>query len=290
MAIKWKAVWYMVVGMMAFACLNFIVKYLDHLSAFQLVFFRAAGTLLITLPIIYREGLNPLGNKKGLLLFRAVMGFTSLLFFFIALKMMPLGTCVTLRYLAPIFAAIFALWLLGEQVRPPQWVFFLISFSGVFVIKGFDPDLSTLGVILIMISGILSGLVLVIIRKIGDQDHPIIIVNYFMVVSAVLSFFGCINNWTTPIGIEWIILFLLGFFGFIGQYFMTKAVQLETTDVVAPIKYIEIPFTILIGMTFFGETYGWISVLGFGLIVGGLALNILYKSYLNQKLSTQNHG
>ncbi len=280
MAIKWKAVRFMVIGMLAFACLNFIVKYLDHISAFQLVFFRAVGTLFITLPIIYAKKLNPFGNKKWLLLSRGLVGFGSLLLYFIALKLLPLGTCVTLRYLAPIFAAVFALWFLGESVKIPQWVFFLVSFSGVFLIKGFDPELSTLGVILVIISGILSGLVLVIIRKIGHDDHPIVIVNYFMMVGVVLGLIGCLKYWTIPVLMDWPFLVLLGFFGFVGQYYMTKAVQLETTDVVAPIKYIEIPFTILIGMTFFGETYGWVSVVGFLLIVSGLVANIFYKSGL----------
>lgn len=283
MAIKWKAVRYMVIGMLGFACLNFIVKYLDHLSAFQLVFFRAAGTLFITLPIMYTKNLNPLGNKKWLLFSRALVGFTSLLLYFMALKLMPLGTCVTLRYLAPIFATIFALWLLGETVKIPQWFFFLISFSGVILIKGFDPDLSTLGVILVMISGALSGLVLVIIRKIGYSDHPIVIVNYFMVVSAILGLVGSILYWTTPNSLDWPLLFLLGIFGFIGQYFMTKAIQLETTDVIAPIKYIEIPFTVLIGISFFGESYGWVSFLGFTLIVVGLIANIFYKSRIHTR-------
>ena len=277
MAIKWKAVRFMIIGMLGFACLNFIVKYLEHISAFQLAFFRAVGTLFITLPIIYVKKLNPFGNKRILLLSRGIVGFTSLLLFFIALKMMPLGTCVTLRYLAPIFAAIFALWFLGEKVKLPQWLFFIISFAGVFLVKGFDPDLSTLAVILVIISGALSGLVLVIIRKIGLDDHPIVVVNYFMMVSVILGFIGSLQYWTPPQLMDWPLLILLGLFGFIGQYFMTRAVQLETTDVVAPIKYIEVPFTILIGMSFFGEVYGWMSVLGFLLIVGGLIANILYK-------------
>jgi drug/metabolite transporter (DMT)-like permease len=283
MAIKWKAVQYMVIGMLAFACLNFIVKYLDHISAYQLVFFRAAGTMFITFPIIYAKKLNPLGHRRVLLLARGITGFASLLLYFLALKLMPLGTCVTLRYLAPIFAAIFALWLLGETVKLPQWIFFLISFSGVILVKGFDPDLSTLGVILVLISGALSGLVLVIIRKIGNDDHPIVIVNYFMMVGVVLGLAGSLKYWSTPALMDWPLLILLGIFGFIGQYYMTKAVQLETTDVVAPIKYIEIPFTILIGITFFGEQYGWISVLSFALIIGGLVANILYKGKITAK-------
>ena len=220
--------------------------------------------------------------RGGFYFHEVLQGFSSLLLYFLALKLMPLGTCVTLRYLAPIFAAIFALWLLKETIKLPQWVFFFISFSGVLLVKGFDPDLSTLGVIFVLISGALSGLVMVIIRKIGDNDHPIVIVNYFMVIGAVLGLIGSLKYWTNPGLSDWPLLALLGLFGFIGQYYMTKALQLETTDVVAPIKYIEIPFTVLIGMTFFGEQYGWISVISFALIIGGLVANILYKSKISR--------
>lgn len=283
MAIRWQPIRYMILSMMAFAAMNFVVKYLDGFSAWQIAFFRAGGTLLITLPMIWNKKLDILGNQRVLLMARAVAGTTSLILFFLAIKMMPLGTCVTLRYMSPIFAALFALWLIQERILPWQWLFFSISMLGVVVIKGFDPDLSTIGVTIAIISGALSGLVVVIIRKIGDRDDPVVIVNYFMVVCTVVGLIGSINNWTHPHGIDWLMISLLGFLGFLGQYFMTKAAQMETTDIVAPMKYIEIPFTILIGISFFDETYGWMAVGGFTLIITGLILNVYYKSTRNSK-------
>lgn len=283
MPVKWKAIRYMIFSMAAFASMNFVVKYLDDYSAWQLAFFRALGTLLITLPIIYSKGLNILGNKRGLLLSRAVVGTTSLILYFLAIKMMPLGTCVTLRYMSPIFAALFALWILQEKIKHLQWVFFLVSMAGVVVIKGFDPDLSILGVTLAIISGALSGLVVVLIRKIGDRDNPIIIVNYFMMVCTIVGLIGSLSGWKHPQGTDWIMLCMLGFLGFLGQYYMTMAAQMESTDIVAPMKYIEIPFTILIGMSFFGETYGWVSVIGLFLIISGLIANVIYKNRISKK-------
>lgn len=263
---------------MAFAAMNFVVKYLDDYSAWQIAFFRAAGTLFITIPLILRKRISIWGNEKKLLITRAIVGTTSLLLYFLAIKLMPLGTCVTFRYMSPIFAALFALWILREKIMHIQWLFFLTSMAGVVLIKGFDPSLSILGMTFAIISGALSGLVVVLIRKIGDRDDPLVIVNYFMMVCTAVGLIGSLNSWLQPAGIDWVLLGLLGFLGFLGQYFMTIAAQMETTDIVAPMKYIEIPFTILIGMTFFGETYGWISVIGFILIITGLIANVIYKS------------
>jgi len=270
----------MILSMMAFAAMNFVVKYLDEYSAWQIAFFRAGGTLLITIPWILRKRISIWGNEKKLLLSRAVVGTFSLILYFLAIKLMPLGTCVSFRYMSPIFAALFALWILRETIMHLQWLFFLISMAGVIVIKGFDPSLSVLGMSLAIISGALSGLVIVIIRKIGDRDDPVVIVNYFMMVCTFVGLIGSLSSWVQPTGLDWIMLGMLGFLGFLGQYFMTIAAQMETTDIVAPMKYIEIPFTILIGMTFFGETYGWISVIGFILIITGLIANVVYKSKL----------
>lgn len=280
MGVKWKAIRYMIFSMMAFASMNFVVKYLDDYSAFQIAFFRAAGTLFITLPLILRKRISIWGNEKKLLFARAIVGTTSLLLFFLAIKIMPLGTCVTFRYMSPIFAALFALWVLKERIMHVQWIFFAISMAGVALIKGFDASLSMLGMTLAIISGALSGLVVVIIRKIGDRDDPLVIVNYFMMFCTIIGLIGSIGSWIQPSGIDWIMLGLLGFLGFLGQFFMTIAAQMETIDIVAPMKYIEIPFTILIGMTFFGETYGWISVIGFVLIISGLIANVIFKTKL----------
>jgi len=277
MPLQWKAIRYMVYSMMAFAAMNFVVKYLDDYSAWQIAFFRAAGTLFITLPLLKKKGISIWGNQKKLLLLRGIVGTTSLLLFFISIKLLPLGTCVTLRYMSPIFAALFALWILQEKIYPVQWIFFLVSMAGVAIIKGFDSDLSILGIVLVIVSGALSGLVVVIIRKIGTRDDPIVIVNYFMMICTLVSFLGVMNAWTSPQNADWFMLGMLGFLGFLGQYFMTVATQLETTDVIAPMKYIEIPFTILIGVSFFGERYGWISILGLSLIISGLILNVLFK-------------
>jgi len=156
-------------------------------------------------------------------------------------------------------------------------LFFIISFLGVLVLKGLDTQLHSTGLILVLIASVLSGLVYVIISKIGKSEHPVVIVNYFMVIATVLGGILSIGNWVTPKGTEWLFLSSLGVFGYIGQIFMTKAFQSATTNLIAPIKYVEVVFTASLGVFLFNEIYTFWNLLGIALIISGMVLNIWYK-------------
>ena len=76
-------------------------------------------------------------------------------------------------------------------------------------------------------------------------------------------------------------MLLLGVFGYFGQVFMTKAFQTASTNQVAPLKYIEVIFTVLFGLFIFKEIYTLWSIVGILLIIGGLILNVIYKAKYN---------
>ena len=117
-----KAIIYMIFSALGFTLLNSFVKYLQHYSAFQLVFFRSAGSLFFTMGFLIKHKIPMLGNQKKLLITRGLVGVTSMLFFFMALKYLPIGSAVSMRYIGPIFAAIFALFILKEQIKSIQWL------------------------------------------------------------------------------------------------------------------------------------------------------------------------
>ncbi|MEM6719521.1 MAG: DMT family transporter [Bacteroidota bacterium] len=273
-----QAIQFMIISAIGFAFLNAIVKYLGDFNAYQIVFFRSIGTLFFTVPLLVKNNISMLGNKRFLLLLRGIVGVTSMALFFMSIKYLPIGSAVSLRYISPIFAAVFALFILKEKIKPVQWVFFLIAFSGVVILKGFDTQIDTTGLLLVLASAFFSGLVFIIIRKIGSQDHPIVVVNYFMMIALIAGGLLCIPYWKTPVGWEWLLLLSLGIFGYVGQLYMTKALQLAETNKAAPLKYIEVIFTMLIGLSWFDETYTLWSLLGIILIVIGLTLNTYAKT------------
>lgn len=267
----------MLISALAFTFLNVFVKSVNHFSVYQIVFFRALGSLFFTIPFLLKNKISILGHKRGLLVLRGVFGLISMGLFFLSLKYIAMGTAVSIRYTAPIFATIFALLFLKERVKQIQWLFFALAFVGVLVLKGFDAQLQIEGVVFALISSVFAGLVYITIRKIGKDDHPVVVVNYFMVISAVIGGLLAISDWTNPKGTEWLILLSLGVFGYVAQLFMTKAMQIGETNQVAPFKYLEVMFTVIAGLLWFKEIYTLWSVVGMLLIVLGLTLNVVVK-------------
>ena len=268
----------MLLSTLSFAFMNAQVKYLIDYSTFQLVFFRSLGSLFITFGFLKSQKINMLGNQKKLLILRGLVGVISMILFFWGIHYISIGSAVTLRYISPIFAAILAVFFLSEVIKPLQWFFFIIAFTGVFLINNYDPSGSNFGVFLVLLAAFFSAIVYILISKIGKRDHPVVVVHYFMMISTLVGGLGSIVFWVRPDWKDLILLTSLGFFGFFGQLFMTKAFQNSEAHMVAPFKYVEVLFTLIFGFFILKESYDLYQFLGTFLVILGLVLNVLYKS------------
>lgn len=273
----------MILSAFTFAVMNMIIRYVNHLPVFQLVFFRSIGSAMIGCYFIYKANISFLGTHRQLLLLRSLFGVSSMALFYKAIQMMPVGTAVSLRYLSPIFATTFAIFLIKEKVKPIQWLFFISAFGGVSMIKGFDPRVSFTGLFVIMGAAVLSGLVYTTIRMIGDRENHLVIVNYFMVTSTIVGAIGCLFNWIPPIGIEWLYLCSLGALGFLAQIWMTKSLQAAETNLITPVKYSEAIFTVLAGWLVFGEGQNILALVGILVVICSLVANVLVKKKMAPK-------
>jgi drug/metabolite transporter (DMT)-like permease len=267
----------MIISALAFALLNVFVKSLDQFNVYQIVFFRSVGSLLFTFPFLLFNKISFVGNKRYLLIARGVFGFIAMTLFFASLKHLSMGSAVSIRYISPIFGALLALILLKEKIKHLQWLCYGIAFSGVLILKGFDSNINSIGLLYAVSSAFFTGLVFVILRKIGNNDHPIVVINYFMLIATFFGGILAINEWVNPSGFEWFVFFSLGVFGYFGQYYLTKAFQISEVNQVAPLKYIEVIFTVIIGVVWLFETYTMMSLFGISLILVGLTLNFVFK-------------
>ena len=118
-----RSIYFMIISALAFTFLNVFVKQLSRFDIPQIIFFRSFGSLIFTTGFLLRNNISAIGNKRSLLLLRAVTGLLSMGLFFAALKQLQMGSAVSLRYTAPIFAMIFALLFLKEKIKKIQWIF-----------------------------------------------------------------------------------------------------------------------------------------------------------------------
>ena len=224
-----------------------------------------------------------MGSHHGLLLLRSFFGIIAITLFFVTIQRMPLGASVSLKYTAPVFTAIFAILFLRERVRAIEWLLFLLALGGVLLMKGFDARISMIDLTLGLLGAVASGLVYVMIRKIGNREHPLVIVNYFMFISSVMAGIAMIPFWQTPSPREAVLLITMGTLGIFAQVYLTKAFQQEEASKMVPFKYLEVVFSLLIGLVVFGEGYAFLSIVGMGIIVGSLTLRFFVKGLAVQR-------
>lgn len=262
-----------------FSLMNAVIKDLNDYSSFQLVFFRSIGSLTFTTLYLKVKKISFWGNKMNLLFYRGLAGVISMTLFFTSVQFISVGSAVTLRYVAPIFAAVLAVIFLKEKILPLQWFFFMMAFIGVALIKGFDSSVSIYGVGLALGAAFFSSIVYILISKIGNQDHPVIVVHYFMLIATLVGGIGSLFNWAVPRSlVDWFLLFSLGIFGYFGQLYMTKAFQFGQAYMLAPFKYVEVIFTLSLGIFYFHEVYSFWSLIGTALVIFSLSINLIYNS------------
>lgn len=259
-----------------FAGMNICAKMVNHLPAMEVVFFRCSIALLFCIYYLHRNSVGWTGSNRKLLLLRGIFGTVALYWYFLTLHHMPLGTAVTIQYLSPIFSVIVAIFLLNEKVKLPQWLFFLVSFCGVVLIKGYDERVSTFYLLVGIGSAVFSAFAYNMIRSIKGKEHPIVVVLHFMLIGTITGFVFTLFNFKMPQGWDWLMLILVGVFTQLGQVQMTKSLQIANIAEVSILIYTGVIYAIVAGYLIFNESYGWLSILGILLVIAGVIMNIIY--------------
>ena len=197
------------------------------------------------------------------------------------LHQIPLAAATTLQHLSPIFSAALGIFILKERVRWYQFLFFGISFLGIFVIQGFDSRISFMQLLLGIGSAFFTGLAYNFVRKLKSSEHPLVIIFYFPLVTLPLAGVYCLFDWVTPRGWDWLALLMVGITTQVAQYFMTKSYQTEEIAKVSIINYTGIIYSLAFGFFIFGEQYNILTYLGMLLVIAGVVLNLWVKNRLS---------
>lgn len=277
----------MIMGSFFLGVMSLLIKLTPRIPVFELMFFRSIVTLVMTVFLVKQAKLPFWGNNKKILILRGVFGSAGLLLYFYTVKEMPLASAVTIQYLSPVFSTIFAIFILAQAMPKFKWLFYLIAFAGVAMVKGFDDRISIIMLVVGISSAVFSGLAYNMIAKLKGQDNPLTVVMYFPLVTLPLIAIPTIYTWVTPTWVELGWLIGMGVATQLGQLFMTKAFQGEDVGKVAIFQYLGIVWALLFGYFVFSETFTTQSLVGMLLVVAGVALSVLYGLWEKKKLKVK---
>jgi len=272
-----KGVWFMLLATFFFSVMNFAVKMLPHIPAVEIVFFRSVVSFIISLSILKATKVPIWGKNYRLLILRGASGAMALILYFRLIQEIPLASATTILFLTPIFATVLGIFFVKEKVYPIQWFFFILSFLGIIMVKGFDMRIALIYLLLGFSSSLFSGIAFNCIRKLNTSEHPLVIILYFPLVTLPITGIWTLFHWVQPHGMDWFILLMVGVLTQIAQYFMTRSFQSEEISKVASLRYLGIIYALIFGYVFFDENFNFMVYMGMLLTIIGVVLNIWYK-------------
>ncbi len=254
-----------------FASMHGSVRLLSQdLDAMEIAFFRAFFGFLFFAPLLIRTRLSVLRTRRlPLHLLRGIFNGASLLLWFTALSMVPLGDATALSLVGPLFVALGAMLVLGERVRGPRWTALAIGFAGALIIvrPGFQEV--NLGMIFVLVSMLFVTGSKLIAKSLSRTDQPSTIVAYLSLTMMVPSGVALIFVWQTPTIEQLLFMVVIGFLGSCGHLLLTTAYKIADISAVEPVVFARLVWAAIVGWFMFAEFPGLWVWIGGALVVAG---------------------
>jgi len=268
-----------ILSTLAFAAMAAFVKALgDAVPLWQVVFFRSAVALVPLVAFLWwcgdwPRGLatrHPLGHVV-----RCTMGAAAMFTSFATIRLLPLAEATMLSYLAPVMLALLGWLLLAERLSAGRIGGVALGFAGgaafsVPALTGTLPDAAGLGVILGLVTALLTAGALIQVRRLtlmGESAGAIAF--WFAVVAALGGLATLPFGWVWPGLATGMLLIGIGLSGGIAHILMTLSFRHADAAALAPFEYLSVLWAVILGGIFFAEIPGWAFLLAGPLILTG---------------------
>ncbi len=289
---RYAGIFYMLLASFGFAVMGGAAKTLTGiLNAGQLVFFRnLIGFLFLLIGFAKRPPENK-GGKFHLLIFRGIIGTIALYGLLYCVLNMPLGTAMSYNLSSAIFIALFSFLLFREFNGYFVLIALLLGFSGMLLIYKPHMDLAWQYHLAGFISGIASAIAYLTVGRLAAfYDTRVIVLSFLLggiflpLFSFMLHYFGGLKEdglfiiaWKWPSGWQWFSVLLLALSALFGQYFVTRAYAADKAGIVSAVSYVNILFSVFIGVLLGDAFPDPISWLGISLIIAGGIIVSIHK-------------
>ncbi len=248
----------MLLSTLGFSAMHAIILHLSaDLHPIQIAFFRNFFGLVVFVPWFLRYGLAPLRTKNlKLHALRAALNVCAMFAFFTALGMTPIARVTALGFTAPIFATLLAMAVLGETFRLRRASAIACGFLGTLVVLRPGFQAIDTGSILTLLSALLWGCTLIVIKVLARSESAITITSYMNILLTLLSLVPALTVWRTPVGAQWLWLLAVGVLGTLAQIAITQSLKEAETGVVMPFDFCKLIWVSILGYLFFGQVPG----------------------------------
>jgi len=268
----------MAISALSFSIMDVLVKFMSSIyPTGEIIFFRGFFGLIPIIFIIPRDRYKNFfqTTKLKLHLTRAIVGAIAMIGIYLGVKFLPLADAITITFAAPVFATIFSMIILKEQVRMYRWAAIIIGLIGVTVVLKPGTDMFSVYSLFPILFCVGFGIIAVLIKKLSETEPDYLIAIYFTLTLITVGACSLFFQFVLPKFQDLLPLVAIGIAGSTGNIFLTMSLRKGSVSTVTPIKYLSLVFATVSGIFFFNEIPHVTTLFGAFLII--LSSVIIFK-------------
>ena len=268
---------YVVAGLVFVATDSLTKSLVANLPVVHVVFGRHVSYLLaITILAGRRHPRRLLAtHRPWTQLARGLAMFSSTATYFFALSLLPMAEVSALGSTTPLIVIALAGPLLGERVRQVAVAGALIGFGGVVVLVGLDPVPLDARMLAPLASALSLAVFSLLTRSLSTEPADVTVFCSGLVgMAAAFVLELAIPTTASPQPLEWVAIGIVGLSALTGHRLLVAAYHWGRASDIAPLGYLSIVWSFLIGTLVFGEALELRAVAGALAIAAGGVMTI----------------
>ena len=246
----------MLIAAFFFAVMTVLIKLVgQNMHVAEVLFLRQLTMLVFVGPVIVRNFPRSLITARpGLQTVRIFFAFLAMLMGFTAFVHLPLAEATVLSFAKTFFVSILAIVFLGEIVGIRRWGAIVVGFIGVVIVAWPSGDHPfNVYSLMAVASAFCVAVIMIMLRKISQVDHPVTIVAYQAIGVGALMMPIAIYYWTMPTLWDFAMIVAIGAFSSIGQLCNIQGFKHAEASVIAPLDYARLVYALVLGLIVFSE-------------------------------------
>jgi drug/metabolite transporter (DMT)-like permease len=256
----------MCAGVALFPFMNAAIKLLGaRYPVAQIVWARFTGHLIVMLLIFLPQyGRRLIATRRpAVQIGRSLLMLVSNMMFVVAIARVPLATASAIGFTSPLIVTALSVPLLHEHVGIRRWSAVMVGFAGALLVIRPGSGLHDPAVLLLLLSSAAYALYLIATRWVSFYDDAAVGILFSALLGSLVMTMALPFVFVMPKSALDIALFCsLGLLGGAGHYLVIRAFQSGPAAVIAPLGYVELIGTTMLGYLIFGnfpDPWTWIG-------------------------------
>ena len=246
------------------------------LDVFQVMVMRSLVGLVLLMPLVHRNG-GFAGMRTGrpvLHIARNIVHYSGQFAWLYALALIPLGQLISIEFTSPIWTALLAVTFLGERLTRPKLTAVVLGLIGIIIIVRPGVTAIQVGHLAVLAAALFFGISLVMTKSLTRTDNVVKIIFWMLVIQSIIGLPPALMVWKNPPMELWPWIVVIGFTGSFSHYCLTRALTHADATLVAPIDFLRVPLSALLGWLLYHEQIDIWTASGAALILAGNLFNL----------------